>query len=51
MAMSDAILAVFDAKYRYEFWRPITAIRNGDLLKNSAIERDAGRLTAWPAPR
>lgn len=41
IAMSDAILAVFDAKYHYEFWRPITAIRNGDLLKDPAIERDA----------
>jgi hypothetical protein len=41
IAMSDAILAVFDAKYHYEFWRPITAIRNGDLLKSKAIERDA----------
>ena len=40
MAMSDAILAVFDAKYHYEFWRPITAIRSGDLMKNPAIERD-----------
>ena len=29
-AMDDALIAVFDAKYHYEFWRPITAIRNGD---------------------
>ena len=28
MAMDDALIAVFDAKYAYEFWRPITAIRN-----------------------
>jgi hypothetical protein len=41
VAMSDAIIAVFDAKYHYEFWRPITAVRNGDLLKNPTIERDA----------
>jgi hypothetical protein len=34
------ILAVFDAKYHYEFWRPVTAIRSGDLLRNPAIERD-----------
>jgi hypothetical protein len=33
MAMDDALIAVFDAKYTYNFWRPITAIRNaeGDL--------------------
>jgi hypothetical protein len=28
MAMDDALIAVFDAKYAYNFWRPITAIRN-----------------------
>jgi hypothetical protein len=33
MAMDDALIAVFDAKYHYHFWRPVTAIRNseGDL--------------------
>jgi hypothetical protein len=31
MAMDDAMIAVFDAKYAYEFWRPITAIRNGSV--------------------
>ncbi len=30
MAMDDALIAVFDAKYIYNFWRPITAIRNGE---------------------
>ncbi|MFI5119009.1 MAG: vanadium-dependent haloperoxidase [Thermoanaerobaculia bacterium] len=30
MAMDDALIAVFDAKYAYNFWRPITAIRNGE---------------------
>ena len=39
--MSDALLAVFDAKYHYAFWRPITAIRNGDLMNSAAIGRDA----------
>jgi hypothetical protein len=28
MAMDDALIAVFDAKYAFEFWRPVTAIRN-----------------------
>ena len=31
MAMDDALIAVFDAKYTYNFWRPITAIRNAEL--------------------
>ena len=40
-AMDDALIAVFDAKYHYNFWRPITAIRNGDLDGNDATEREA----------
>ena len=41
MAEADAVIAVFDAKYKYEFWRPITAIRNADIDGNPATERDA----------
>jgi len=41
IAAADAGFAVFDAKYHYEFWRPITAIRNGDQDDNVATERDA----------
>ena len=40
IAMADALIAVLDAKYHYEFWRPITAIRNGDLHNNATITRD-----------
>jgi hypothetical protein len=32
---------VFDAKYHYNFWRPITAIRNGDIDGNPATDREA----------
>src|SRR5580765_3902225 len=39
-AIDDALIAVFDAKYHYNFWRPITAIRNGDIDGNDATERD-----------
>jgi hypothetical protein len=41
IALFDAQLAIFDAKYHYEFWRPITAIRNGDIDGNDATVRDA----------
>ena len=40
-AMDDALIAVLDAKYHYNLWRPITAIRNGDIDGNDATERDA----------
>ena len=43
VATADAYIAVFDAKYHYQFWRPLTAIRNGDIDDNAATERDA----AW----
>lgn len=41
-AMDDAVISVFDAKYHYNFWRPVTAIRNGDADGNDATQRDAG---------
>jgi hypothetical protein len=41
VAAADAGIAVFDAKYQYDFWRPMTAIRNGDIDDNPATERDA----------
>jgi PAP2 superfamily len=41
VALTDAYMAVFDAKYHYEFWRPITAIRNGDIDGNPATELEA----------
>jgi hypothetical protein len=40
VALADAYIAVMDAKYRYEFWRPITAIRNGGTDDSPATERD-----------
>jgi hypothetical protein len=42
MAMDDGLIAVFDAKYTYNLWRPVTAIRNGDLDGNNATDRDPG---------
>jgi hypothetical protein len=42
MAMDDALIAVFDGKYTYNLWRPVTAIRNGDLDGHNATDRDPG---------
>lgn len=41
MARADAMIAVFDAKYHYSFWRPFTAVRHGDNDGNPNTERDA----------
>jgi hypothetical protein len=50
MAGNDAIVAVFDAKYHYNFWRPITAIRNADITGNPATPRDASWLPLGETP-
>ena len=39
VAEADAIQSVYEAKYHYQFWRPITAIRNGDIDGNPETER------------
>jgi hypothetical protein len=41
VGLNDALIAVFDAKYHYNFWRPITAIRNGDIDGNPATDPEA----------
>ncbi|HEY3518496.1 MAG TPA: vanadium-dependent haloperoxidase, partial [Gammaproteobacteria bacterium] len=38
VAAMDSFVAVFDAKYEYAFWRPITAIRRAELDGNAATE-------------
>jgi len=42
MAMANTFINDWDAKFTYNFWRPVTAIRNGDMDDNDATERDAG---------
>lgn len=49
-AMDDAMIGVFDAKYHYGFWRPVTAIRNGDTDGNDATARDAAWASLIDAP-
>ena len=46
----DAAIAHFDSKYTYNFWRPITAIRNGDLDGNPATDPDAGWTSLVESP-
>lgn len=50
MATADAFIAVFDAKFAFNFWRPITAIRNADLTSNPATPRDASWLPLGSTP-
>jgi hypothetical protein len=50
MAGFDAGIAVFDSKYAYNFWRPVTAIRNGDRDDNPDTERDERWESFIPTP-
>jgi len=43
MASDDSYMTTLAAKMHYNFWRPITAIRNADTDDNAATDRDA----AW----
>jgi len=40
VSMADAGIACWDGKYRYVFWRPITAIRGGDADGNAGTDPD-----------
>jgi len=50
MVQADASIAVFETKYHYNFWRPVTAIRNGDLDGNSRTDRDPDWLPLIATP-
>lgn len=39
-AMADAAIAAWDAKYYYQFWRPVTAIRSTDQGGNTMVHPD-----------
>ncbi len=39
-AVTNGLIACWDAKYTYMFWRPVTAIRAGDTDGNSETEAD-----------
>ena len=39
-AMADAAIAAWDAKWHYQFWRPVTAIRSSDQDGNPHVNPD-----------
>jgi hypothetical protein len=41
MGLANCYIIDWDAKFHYNAWRPVTAIRNGDKDGNDATERDA----------
>jgi hypothetical protein len=50
-AVADADIVVFEAKYRFRFWRPYTAIRRAGEDGNRATDSDEDWLPLlWPQP-
>jgi len=49
VAAADALIACFDAKYHYPFWRPVTAIRAGDTDGNPDTVADPSWVQLLPA--
>jgi hypothetical protein len=41
MSAADALITCWDSKIHYNYWRPVTAIQEGDLDGNPATEGDA----------
>jgi len=50
MGIANCYILDWDAKFHYQSWRPLTAIRNGDQDGNDATERDAGWLPLNATP-
>jgi hypothetical protein len=50
MAMANTFINDWDAKFTYNFWRPITAIRNGDIDGNDATEGDLSWVPSNTTP-
>ena len=50
MAAADAIITAWDNKKYWNFWRPITAIREGNNDGNAKTEGDPSWLPLLPTP-
>ena len=44
LSLADSVIAFYDAKYTYNFWRPVTAIRAADPRANPATQPDPNWL-------
>lgn len=49
-ASADAQIGCFDAKYAYNFWRPVTAIQQADTDGNPATQADPAWAAFVPTP-
>jgi membrane-associated phospholipid phosphatase len=40
LALADTTIALYNGKYHYQVWRPVTAVRSGDTANNPRISGD-----------
>ena len=50
LASADASIACWTAKYSFNFWRPISAIRNADVDDNAGTDADPAWTPLFPTP-
>ncbi len=50
IAIADAYIAVFDSKIHFNYWRPITAVRQGDVDGNDDTQGDLAWTPAIVTP-
>lgn len=50
VSIADSLIACWDSKYCYNFWRPVTAIRNADSDGNPVTEADFSWSPLAPTP-
>lgn len=48
--VADTLISLWNSKYHYDFWRPVTAIRNADLDGNALTETDPDWQSLIVAP-
>jgi hypothetical protein len=50
VALADVAIVCWDCKYHFDFWRPVTAIRNAHRLNNPTLEADPEWTPLLPTP-
>lgn len=50
LAQADGAIVCWEGKYRYNLWRPVTAVQRADEDGNPATEKEAEWSHALPAP-
>lgn len=50
LSVADSLIAAWDSKYHFNYWRPVTAIRNADSDGNKLTVADSEWIPLAPTP-